>query len=453
MTNIPPELSSALGRIAARDDLARFAIDGVEPLAVASPSSEEALREVVAAADGAGVAVFPRGGGTRTALGGAPSRAGVVVDTSRLNRVVAHNAGDMTAAFQAGASMSLVSEVLAQSGQMLALDAPLPARATVGGSLATGFAGPLKWHLGHPRDTVIGMKVVQPDGEATKSGGRVVKNVSGYDMSRLHIGGLGSLGIIVEAAFKLTPIPMYEDTLLAAFGGGEGEEKSRGAAMSAAMGVFNSHVMPLAMTAMDAGAARRCGADAERGAEMLAIRIGGRHRTLERQVDDSARICRDAGARRVERLGGGAARLWRALSDFGWEDGESAPALAMRISTLPNRTGAAAAAVADANGGGRMESCAAWHPGFGAVDGVWRGADGGGGEPPSVKDLAAAVAQVRQSVARIGGRAVVTRCPTALKRELDVWDGEPPGFKIMRQMKALYDPNGTMNPGRYVGGL
>ena len=450
MTNIPPELDAALGRIAARDDLARFAIDGVEPLAVASPSSEDALREVVAAADGAGVAVFPRGGGTRTALGGAPSRAGVVVDTSRLNRVVAHNAGDMTAAFQAGASMSLVSEALAQSGQMLALDAPLPARATVGGSLATGIGGPLKWHLGHPRDTVIGMKVVQPDGEATKSGGRVVKNVSGYDMSRLHIGGLGSLGIIVEAAFKLTPIPMYEDTLLAAFG--EGEEKSRGAAMSAAMGVFNSHVMPLAMTAMDAGAARRGGADAERGEAMLAIRLGGRHRTLDRQIDDSARICRDAGARRVERLGGGAARLWRALSDFGWEDGESAPALAMRISTMPNRTGEAAAAVADANGGGRMESCAAWHPGFGAVDGVWRGADNDG-EPPSAAELAAAVAQVRQRLARIGGRAVVSRCPTALKRELDVWDGEPPGFKIMRQMKALYDPNGTMNPGRYVGGL
>ena len=450
-TKIPTQLSEALGRIAARDDLARFAIDGVEPLAVVSPSSEDALREVVAAADGAGVAVFPRGGGTRTALGSVPSRAGAVVDMSRLNRVVAHNAGDMTAAFQAGASMSLVSEVLAQQGQMLALDAPLPARATVGGSLATGIGGPLKWHLGHPRDTVIGMRVVQPDGAATKSGGRVVKNVSGYDMARLHVGGLGSLGIIVEAAFKLTPIPMYEDTLLASFGGGE-EEDSRQTATGAAMGVFNSHVMPLALTAMDAGAARRAGADAARGDTLLAIRLGGRHRTLERQVDDSARVCRDAGARRVERLGGGARRLWRALSDFGWEDGESAPALAMRISAMPNRTREAAAAVLDANGVGRIQPRAAWHPGFGAVDGAWDVADGDD-DPPSVEELAVIVAQARRSVAKVGGRSVVTRCPTALKREIDVWDGEPPGFGVMRQMKAVYDPNGTMNPGRYVGGL
>ena len=450
MQKIPPNLNSALARISSRDDLSRFAVDGVEPLAVVSPSSEDALREVVAAADGDGVAVFPRGGGTRTALGGIPSRAGIVADLSRLNRVAAHNAGDMTAAFQAGASMALVAEALAQSGQMLALDAPLPARATVGGTLATALGGPFKWHFGHPRDTVIGMRIVQPDGEATKSGGRVVKNVSGYDMARLHIGGLGTLGIIVEAAFKLTPIPMYEDTLLASFGGGD-DDDSRRAATAAAMGAFNSHAMPLAMTAMDAGAANHAGADAERGDSLLAIRFGGRHRTLERQLDVAARICRDAGARRVERLGGGASRLWRALSDFGWEEGDSAPALAVRVSSMPNRTGEAAAAIADAAGGGRLESRAAWHPGFGAADGAWSAADES--DPTSAGELAAAVGRLRRSVAKIGGRAIVVRCPTAVKRELDVWGGEPPGFATMRRLKAVYDPNNTMNPGRYVGGI
>lgn len=450
MQKIPPKLDAAIGRVSSRDDLARFAVDGAEPLAVVSPSSEDALSEVVAAADGDGVAVFPRGGGTRTALGGVPSRAGIVADLSRLNRVVAHNAGDMTAAFQAGASMALVAEALAQQGQMLAIDAPLPARATVGGTLATALNGPFKWHFGHARDTVIGMRVVQPDGETTKSGGRVVKNVSGYDMARLHIGGLGTLGIIVEAAFKLTPIPMYEDTLLASFGGDDGD--SRRAATAAAMGVFNSHAMPLAMTAMDAGAARHAGADAERGEALLAIRFGGRHRTLERQLDDAARICQDAGARRVERLGGGASRLWRALSDFGWEDGDSAPALAVRVSALPDRTGAAAAAIADA-GGERfgLAPRAAWHPGFGAADGAWSAADES--DPPSADDLAAAVKRLRESAAKIGARAIVTRCPTAVKRKLDIWGGEPQGFATMRRLKAVYDPNNTMNPGRYVGGI
>ena len=227
-----------------------WAIDGVEPLEVVSPSSEDQLSREVASANADGAAIFPRGGGTRIDLGGIPSRHGKVINMTGIDRVVAHNYADLTATFQAGLTMRQVSETLSRHGQMLAVDPPIPGRATIGGTLATGVSGPLKWHFGHPRDTVIGMKVVQPDGRVTKSGGQVVKNVSGYDMSRLHVGGLGTLGIILEASFKLTPVPMYEKTILAAFRGIE-------EAQTAALGIFNSYVMPLAMTAFDASASRK----------------------------------------------------------------------------------------------------------------------------------------------------------------------------------------------------
>ena len=191
---------------------AAYEIDDVAPISVVRPATVDDLCEEIAAANRDGVAVFPWGGGARMCLGNPPQRPGMVVDTTALNRVVSHNSGDMTATFQAGATLRTVSEVLAQAGQLLAIDPPLPMKATIGGTLASGASGPAKWQFGHLRDTVIGMKVVQPDGRITKSGGQVVKNVSGYDMSRLHIGGLGSLGLILEASFKLTPIPMYEST-------------------------------------------------------------------------------------------------------------------------------------------------------------------------------------------------------------------------------------------------
>ena len=217
-----------------------WAIDGIEPLEVVSPSSEDQLSREVARANADCTAIFPRGGGSCIDLGGVPSRPGKIIDMIGIDEVVAHNYADLTATFQAGVTMRQVSETLSRHGQLLAMDPPLPGRATIGGTLAAGVSGPLKWHFGHPRDTVIGMKVVQPDGQVTKSGGQVVKNVSGYDMSRLHVGGLGTLGIILEASFKLTPIPMYEKTVTAAYRNVE-------EAQAAALGIFNSHVMPLAL--------------------------------------------------------------------------------------------------------------------------------------------------------------------------------------------------------------
>ena len=436
-----------------------WAIDGVEPLEVVSPSSEDQLSRVVAQANADGTALFPRGGGTRIDLGGVPSRPGIVIDMTGIDQVVAHNYADLTATFQAGITMRQVSETLSQHGQLLAVDPPLPGRATLGGTLAAGVSGPLKWHFGHPRDTVIGMKVVQPDGQVTKSGGQVVKNVSGYDMSRLHVGGLGSLGIILEASFKLTPVPMYEKTIVAAYRSIEG-------AQSTALGIFNSHLMPLAMTAFDASAARRIGMETEPSRWHLAVRLGGRSRTLDRQVDDVTSICGKADSYELESMEGRSAeRFWQSLRDLGW-DSESAPLLGIHVSALPSDLVKIVSAV-DQTQCPALDPSIVTQPAFGAVDIFWYIRNpspdnrpvGALREAPPPDDTSQAdelrrmISQFQRSITQIGGSAVVQRCPPEIKRDIDVWGGEPPGIETMRRLKKQYDPNNTMNPGRFVGGM
>ena len=222
---------------------------------------------MLALADTEGLAVAPRGGGTQLALGNHLERLDVVVDMSALNRVVQHNAADLTLAVEAGITLATLRETLAAEGQFLALDAPLPERATIGGTLAVGVSGPLKWQYGSARDLVIGMKVAQADGRITQSGGNVVKNVSGYDMARLHVGGLGTLGIITEISFKLTPMPRHETTLLAHFDSVSG-------CLSAALGIFNSGVMPIAMTAFNGNVGNRIGLEDGGGAAIMGLQCG-----------------------------------------------------------------------------------------------------------------------------------------------------------------------------------
>ena len=437
MTSIPRSVSTVNESTSLQPS---YMIDGVAPVSVIRPSTVDEFCSEIAAADRDGVAVFPWGGGTQMSLGNVPQRPGMIVDTTALNRVVAHNSGDMTATFQAGTTMQTVSDVLAQAGQFLAIDPPLPGRATVGGTLASGESGPSRWQFGHLRDTVIGMKVVQPDGRITKSGGQVVKNVSGYDMARLHIGGLGSLGTILEASFKLTPIPMYESTITARF-----ETVDR--AVQCALEVFNSLVTPLAITTYNSAVSEVVAAD-ERHGTYLAVRLGGRPRTLERQIDEVNAICARYLAIGVEQADGpGGSRVWRSLADFGWLSGAD-PVLKIKVNALPGQVEVIhnlIEGLRSSNLGAGITS----QPGFGTVEANWFGDE----SATDLNELAEIVGQIRNECANLSATMVIQKCPTALKDLVDIWGGEPPGIGVMRRLKAQYDPNNTMNPGRFVEGL
>ena len=419
-----------------------YDVDGLRPEKLFHPEDLGELGSLLAYLNSESLAAAPRGGGTRMTLGNAIRRLDAVVDMGGMDGVVAHNPGDLTLTVEAGITLEAVQDTLAPHGQFLALDAPLLGRATIGGTLASGASGLLRWQYGNARDLVIGMKVAMANGAVVKSGGEVVKNVSGYDMARLHLGGLGTLGVIGEVSFKLTPLPREERTLVATFGSME-------ACVEAGVGVYHSHATPLSLVAFDGTVCKRSGALEADADFVAAARLGGRPRSLERQVRDCAELFREAGAVEVDTLDGdAAARLWRKLADFGW-DAETEPLAAARVSLVPTAVGRLLEGLAASGVGERSGPSVVAQPGYGGVSLFWFGDDG----EQSEDSVLEAVSGARAAAHAVGGRLVIERCPPGVKAAMDVWDDVGDSLDVMRRMKEQYDPDSILNPGRFAGGI
>src|SRR5271165_3506313 len=222
------------------DGSASKAVAGIVPSFVASPASTEEASALLRAAAAAGLAVVPRGAGTGLSWGSPPSSCDLVVDLRLMDRVIEHAAGDLVARVQAGVTIGQLATVLASAGQQLAVDAPEDA--TVGGVVATGTAGPRRFRYGAPRDLLIGLTVVRADGVIAHSGGKVVKNVAGYDLGKLFSGSQGTLGLITEATFRLHPLPAAVAWVTGEFG-----PSDRAGAVAAVAAAAGSALVPSAV--------------------------------------------------------------------------------------------------------------------------------------------------------------------------------------------------------------
>jgi glycolate oxidase FAD binding subunit len=307
--------------------------------------------------------------------------------------------------------MAELQRVLGEQGQCLPLDPPLPEEATAGGVIAANASGPLRLRHGTVRDMLIGIKVVGADGSITKGGGKVVKNVTGYDMGKLYTGSLGTLGIIVEASFKLAPLPAREVTVRARF-------VELATAYEAARAIYRGG---LPVRACELLSPKACEADDR---YELAIWIAGGQASVERQRRDVASMCHLA-AEHSMLEGGEAKALWRQIKDFG----HSGAGSRTKLSVLPSHTGELLAKLPP-------DSLFVSH----VLSGVTYVADG---DP---EQLACAAREM-------GGHGVVEACPLDLKQRLDVWGPAGPDFTLMERIKREFDPRGILNPGRYVGRL
>src|ERR1039457_3109609 len=209
------ELSAVVGPEHLRPATPEDAVEAVQPTGVIAPGTAQEVAQVLYYCNYAGLTIIPRGGGTQLGLGNRPSKADFVLSLERLNRVIEHAWGDMTVTVEAGCTIDKLQGVLREHGQQLGADPMQPQRATVGGVLATAESGTLRIRYGAIRDLVLGLEMALPDGSVIHVGGKVVKNVAGYDLTKLAIGSLGTLGVITRAVFRLHPIPVATATYTA----------------------------------------------------------------------------------------------------------------------------------------------------------------------------------------------------------------------------------------------
>ena len=468
---LPAGLLSA-GSLLPPETLAGYAIDGFTPQWVVRPANRREAAQILGWGSSEGRKVAPWGGGTQVGLGNAPEELHLVLDLSRLDQVVDFQPADLTVTVEAGITLESLQRHLASAGKFLPLEAPLAGRATVGGILASSSVGPLRHAYGLPREWLIGIRVISPAGDETKAGGRVVKNVTGYDLNKLYTGSLGTLGVIVEATFKLAPLPANRSALVAVFPSlQQGVEAGR----TLSRQVFG----PLGLQVLNGAASRRLELAPEtqppespfQEAAMPAVVLAffaGRLQALHRRLTESAQLLTRLGATSVEQQqDADALALLRGVTDLGWEE-QTRPELVLKINLPPAASLEMVAWLqADPVFGGSNAS-----PVSGA-DGVSRAFGGKCPDVGSVVDVgfggirllswgpasgsAEDIRRLRETAGKMGGSVVVEQCPLALKQELDVWgdpaSGREAGMEIMRRLKNKFDPHRTLNPGRFIGGL
>jgi glycolate oxidase FAD binding subunit len=414
-------------------DCSPYVIEGRTPMAAVFPGSVEEVSAVLALANEAALPVTPWGGGTAISVGAPPARLGIVLGLGRMHRVLEHEPGDLTATVQAGMTVRHLQAALTARGQWLSLDPPDPDRATIGGVLAANASGSRRHLYGTARDVLIGVAVVCADGAVIHGGGKVVKNVAGYDLPKLFVGAFGTLGVIVEATLKLRPRPETETLVAARFRA----LKDCGLAVRS---VMDSDLIPTAIDLLDGEAASAIGLAGDR--PVLAIGFDGLAEQVAWQRAELQRLIAEAGGSEMREL---PASTWEILPVAAHR---ALPAAAvMRLSVLPARV---AEVIERATGTARASGLRA---AFAARAGVGDLTGALSGGPDAVEPIVATLADWRQAARAAGGHAVLESAPLAVKERIDIWDQPGASLRIMQRIKAQLDPSGILNPGRYVGGI
>lgn len=386
------------------------------------PASYEDAARALRDADEAGLAVVPWGAGAQQYVGNPPRRVDLVMETTSLSGIVEHTPADLTVTVAAGTRFADLQASLARAGQRLPLDPPHADEATVGGLVATNASGPRRQRHGTLRDLVIGTRTALVDGTLARAGGKVVKNVAGYDLNKLLIGSLGTIGVIVEVTCKVLPRPALEEAIVATFG-------SLREAVAAGTAVARAALVPSAIEAHDLD-----------GAPRLVVAAEGDAAPVRRILDEATKLARDGGAREVEHHDEAEPLLARSRTLVA-----RATEGAVLRASLPL---AACPPFADElRRVARARGCAiavAAHAGVGIVRAHLSG---------DVESLRRALVEALALAGPLEGDAYVERLAEPALGRLDLWNGEPPAFFLMRRIKQEFDPRGTLNPGRFVGGI
>jgi glycolate dehydrogenase FAD-binding subunit len=429
--------------VQAMTSLDAYRVDGREPWAVVTPGDINQVAAVLALADREELAVVPWGGGTTTAMGHSPERLDLILSLARLNRVLEHEPADLTATVQAGITMAALHAQLGRRRQWWPIDPPLPAEATVGGVLATNASGPKRLLYGTARDLLIGITVVHADGAISKAGGKVTKNVTGYDMMKLYIGSLGTLAVIAEATLKLRPLPPIQELVWSTF-------TSREAASETAQRLLADGLLPNAVELANPTITMwlRQTLDGAEGPDewSLVVGIDGTEPAVIRQRREIQTLSHAGGATACW-TGPDDGRLWQALqSRFRPDVTARMGRVVLRVGTVRTQIGAILDKLTEL--GSRLnapaELCA--RVGNGLVYGSFP--LHAAGEAPA--DLILTLTEMRRDLASERGYLVVESAPPSFKTQFDCWGDVGPQAEVMAGLKRAFDSRRVLNPGRFV---
>jgi glycolate oxidase FAD binding subunit len=393
------------------------AVCGVPSRLVLEPTSEQQLAAVLRLANEAGLAVVPRGGGTKLSWGNPPSRANAILSTARLDKIIEHPWADLTVSVEAGCTIQELQSALARHGQRLALDPLWPRQATIGGVLSTNDSGSLRLRFGALRDLIIGVTLALPDGTLASSGGKVVKNVAGYDLPKLVTGALGTLAVITRAVFRLHPLPRNSKSL--SISGGNLEEMQR-----FILAVQDSK---LAHTALQA----RIAQDVEPVVDIL---FEGTEAGIAAQEAQLRELARHAQATEAP------SAVWAASQEL-WNFSNSAAAVA-KFTTLPASIARAIETVQRAASPRKTY----WKLTMQATGIGWLRLES------TPENLHASLSDLRFELERNRGSLSVFRHPADMSH-LDAWGQPDDALTLMRAVKNQFDPKNTLNPGRFLAGI
>ncbi|QIZ67609.1 FAD-binding oxidoreductase [Geobacillus subterraneus] len=403
------------------------------------PQTEEDISAVLRYADHHGKKVVVTGRGTKRGFGGQREQADILLSLENYAGIVEHAAADMTVTVKAGTVFGDLQRALAPHRQKVALDPFWPDEATIGGVIAANDSGPKRLGYGSARDSVIGLRSVYPDGTVIRSGGKVVKNVAGYDMNKLFIGAMGTLGVLSEITLKLRPLAKYESVVLLSFPSGDVHE-----IRSFAVSFLDTMMEPVCFELLNPALAERL---TGRPVYTLAIGFEDVEKAVHYQEQWVERLCPRTAAMAIL-AGEKVEAFWRMFYTIAPNG---------RLTTVGDSVEAAvkigvvnldvlsilreSALIAD-----RCHVQVEAHGGLGhgLCQAYVRGSEEG---------VAAAIEELRQTAVRLGGYAVVKHLPFSLRQRIDVWGGKPSYFFLLEGIKRKVDPNKTVNDQRFIGGI
>jgi glycolate oxidase FAD binding subunit len=420
-SSVEQQLAALVGTQNLRPATPADSVFGIQPQFVITPESEYQIAAVLSFANESGLAVMPRGGGTKLDWGNPPKRADLVISTRRLNGILEHVWADLTVTVEAGCTLQSLQQTLAQHGQRLALDALWPERASIGGVLSTNDSGTLRIRFGALRDLLIGITLALPDGTLASSGGKVVKNVAGYDLPKLATGALGTLGVITRAVFRLHPIPRMATTVTCVTNQLSGGERLLAALLDSTLAYS---ALQVRIPALD------------QPEFFVDVLFEGTEQGIAAQFAQLKSLASSATVLEA------AHNVWKARAALHSQylAGSSANAL-LKMSTCPSDALAAIATLTEIVESRATGSAVLQATGLATI--LLRGA----------RNELHNIAKLFREKLQSSGGSLVALGNSILDADFDAWGSPGEALPLMRAIKAQLDPQNTVNPGRFVGGI